>query len=310
LAAGPALADWVVTRVSQPARYAVDGRSWRPLAVGMEVPNHAWVHTGRSGRLVLRNGGEAIQFKPNTVAAISRRVERGRDTTTILQKFGSVLIIAEPRQHRTRAVETPFLAAVVRGTRFEVHVDSRSARVQVHEGVVGATHQALGLAVQLQAGQAVIADGQRQFRVQGGSGSRVERVAPRNPRVSAARAARGGFGAQGESDAERLRERRERQVRAAIRASREQNREDPDGHRGIRPDGQGDVEEGAFRNDERKDRGDGAKRKAAREREPESGPDRESDGSDRDGRERPDDDQTQPDAEQPEGRPVERPPSR
>ena len=60
-------------RVSQPASSALDGATWHVVRVGDVVADHAWLRTGRTGRLLLRRGSDVIQIKPNTVVAIAPR---------------------------------------------------------------------------------------------------------------------------------------------------------------------------------------------------------------------------------------------
>jgi FecR protein len=192
-AAPPAYADWIVARVSQPTTYATDGRSWRRLTLGMDVPNNAWIHTGRRGRLLLRRSNDLIQFKPNTVAAISSRIDNGHETTTIFEKFGSILIDVEPRSYRSHTVETPFLAATVKGTRFEMDVDLKGANLRVIQGVVEVTHRVRGERVDVITGQHVrtFASVDRPLSVRGrGPKQPVSRITPTEPPLKPARPSR------------------------------------------------------------------------------------------------------------------------
>ncbi|SIO42397.1 FecR family protein [Rhodovulum sp. ES.010] len=167
---GSAWADgWRVERVSPPARYTTDARSWNQVEPGMTLPNGSWIHTGRSGRLMLRRDQEIIQVKPNTVASIIER--RGRDglKTEIKQKFGRMLLDVETRPTKHTTVLTPYLAAVVKGTRFAIDVSRRGAAVSVERGVVETTDTGRGQRVDLRAGQAaeVPAQGRGSMSVMG-----------------------------------------------------------------------------------------------------------------------------------------------
>ncbi len=52
-------------------------------------------------------------------------------STTIVQQAGSILLEVEKRNVRHFEVETPYLAAVVKGTQFRVSVNAASTRIDV-----------------------------------------------------------------------------------------------------------------------------------------------------------------------------------
>lgn len=147
-------ADWVVGQVSQPARYTTDRETWRELGAGMAVPDASWIHTGPRGRLLLARAGETILFKPETMASIVSR-SGARPRTDIGQQFGSLVLEIEKRSTAHTTVHTPYLAAVVKGTRFEVAVGRNGARVNVEEGTVEVTDLGRGERVDVRVGQSV-----------------------------------------------------------------------------------------------------------------------------------------------------------
>ena len=93
------------------------------------------IRTGRSGRVLLTRGEETILISPNSVVALPEQQQDGL-STTIIQQAGSVLVHAEKRNVKHFQVETPYLAAVVKGTRFRVNVTERGGNVEVTEGRV------------------------------------------------------------------------------------------------------------------------------------------------------------------------------
>ncbi len=202
--ATPALAGWIVSKVSQPATFAVDGRTWRAVRQGMELPNHAWVHTGRRGRVILQRGADTIQFKPNSVAAVSVRNRGGNSETTVIQKFGSILLEVDPTMERDASVQTPYMAAIVKGTLFEVVVRMDGAELRVRRGLVEVIDLVDGFRVDVSAGQSVevaaVGDGPPIVRGRGPRSPVVAVdpppaiVAPARPAVPA-RADAGGAGA-------------------------------------------------------------------------------------------------------------------
>src|SRR5712672_3006355 len=83
----------------------------------------------------LKRGDETMLISPNSIIGIPAEPKNGL-TTTILQQAGSVLIEAEKRNVKHFEVETPYLAAVVKGTQFRVSVHKYGANVDVVRGQV------------------------------------------------------------------------------------------------------------------------------------------------------------------------------
>jgi len=93
------------------------------------------IETGTDGRVILVRGDETIIVSPSTSIALPEQNDTGM-ATTILQSFGTILLQVEKRASQHFEVETPFLAAVVKGTKFTVTVDQSGAAVHVVEGAV------------------------------------------------------------------------------------------------------------------------------------------------------------------------------
>jgi hypothetical protein len=92
------------------------------------------VRTGRNGRVLLVRGQESILVAPNSAITIPppKDGEADRQSTTILQQAGSILLQVEKRNVRNFNVETPYLVAAVKGTEFRVSLN----RVDVLQGSV------------------------------------------------------------------------------------------------------------------------------------------------------------------------------
>ena len=144
--------QWVASKVAQPASYTVDNKNWYKIKRGMTIPKRSWIHTGGRGRLILRRGEEMIMYRPNTLAYLRSSQANGRKTH-IQQQYGSLLLDLETRKHKHVTVKTPLLAAVVKGTRFEVVVGKKSAKVSVKRGVVGVISNSSGSSVDITSGQ-------------------------------------------------------------------------------------------------------------------------------------------------------------
>ena len=81
------------------------------------------IRTGRNGRVLLVRGEETILIAPNSVIGVPTEKKDGL-STTILQQAGSILLEVEKRNVKHFEVETPYLAAVVKGTQFSVTVNA------------------------------------------------------------------------------------------------------------------------------------------------------------------------------------------
>lgn len=130
----PAMADdWSVERTRGQAMQQVDG-GWVLLARGDIVPDNRLLKTGSDGRVGLRRGAESIEMGGDTQI----RVHDAGDAlmTTVIQDYGTVAVEAERRNVQHFSVQTPFLAAVVKGTRFTVTFEDDVAQVSVERGMV------------------------------------------------------------------------------------------------------------------------------------------------------------------------------
>ena len=137
----PALAngEWTAAKATNQVRYTLDNKTWLPLRKGMVVPNKVWISTGARGRLQLVRGTESIAFQPNTLASVVTRGTDQNRKTEVNQQVGEIVLEIEKRQKPHTTVQTPFLAAVVKGTRFTVKVGEANAAVAVDQGVVEVT---------------------------------------------------------------------------------------------------------------------------------------------------------------------------
>jgi FecR protein len=94
-----------------------------------------FVTTGGNGRAVLVRGEEYLVVAPNSRIRVADPAKSGA-MTQIIEHFGNVIYKIKKMTMPHFAVETPFLAAVVKGTTFSVTVTEKGASVQVVEGRV------------------------------------------------------------------------------------------------------------------------------------------------------------------------------
>lgn len=127
-----ALADWMVTRTSGSVWLISPDATNIVVVVGQILPDGWSLSTGSDGRAMLSRGVEAIALGPNSQLTLS---DNGPDTL-IIQPTGTITYDVEPRGVPHFSVETPILAAVVKGTRFVVSVQGGAGSVSVERGVV------------------------------------------------------------------------------------------------------------------------------------------------------------------------------
>ena len=127
--------EWVVERATKNVSVSADGTAWRDVTAGDAIPNAVWVRTGPRSRVILATGSERIMYRENTLAAISVSQPTGKKTK-VTQKRGSILLSVKKRRTQHTSVVTPHLAAVVKGTVFEVTVGRTQSRVHVDQGPV------------------------------------------------------------------------------------------------------------------------------------------------------------------------------
>ena len=102
---------------------------------GMALNAGDAVHTGASGRAVIVRGGEYVIVSPKSRVRITKS-EKAGGFTQIFQSIGSVMFKIKKKETPHFRVKTPYLAAVVKGTTFNVTVTQNGATVQVTEGRV------------------------------------------------------------------------------------------------------------------------------------------------------------------------------
>src|SRR5438874_806849 len=139
------------------------------------------IRTGRTGRVLLVRGEETILISPNSVIGLPAEKKEGL-STTIVQQAGSILLEVEKRNVKHFEVETPYLAAVVKGTHFSVTVSATSTSVDVRRGQVEVSDFKSGQIAQVMPGQVAtaFAHGKRGLSLSGsGTFNPIEQGKPR-----------------------------------------------------------------------------------------------------------------------------------
>jgi len=147
---------WSVSKASGEVWIAADGA--QPVSLNQDEtlkPGNT-IRTGRNGRVLLVRGEETILISPNSVVGLPAEKKEGL-STTIIQQAGSILLEVEKRNVKHFEVETPYLAAVVKGTQFSVTVGAGSTKVGVVRGQVEVSDFKTGQIAQVMPGQAATA---------------------------------------------------------------------------------------------------------------------------------------------------------
>lgn len=113
----------------------VGGPGVMPVALtrDRELPADAWIETA-SGRAVLVRGEETVLVEPNSRVQLPGDTVNGN--TQVLQNLGSAIYTIGKQKKPHFQVDTPYMAAVVKGTAFTVTVGAGNASVAVSEGLV------------------------------------------------------------------------------------------------------------------------------------------------------------------------------
>jgi hypothetical protein len=153
------------------------------------------IRTGRNGRAMLARGEERILISPNSAIGIPAAGQSDLPTT-IIQQAGSILLEVEKKNVQHFEVETPYLAAVVKGTTFRVTVSKTSAQVDVLDGRVQVSDFKSGQQIVLLPGQAAkaLVDGSAGLLLSGkGQFNPVEQGKPRASGLRALSVPKGGL---------------------------------------------------------------------------------------------------------------------
>lgn len=158
-AGGASAADdgvWSVSKSSGEVWLGANGAQQVSLGQEGRLKPGDTIRTGRNGRVLLVRGEETILISPNSVVGLPAEKKEGL-STTIIQQAGSILLEVEKRNVKHFEVETPYLAAVVKGTQFSVTVGAGSTKVGVVRGQVEVSDFKTGQIAQVMPGQSATA---------------------------------------------------------------------------------------------------------------------------------------------------------
>jgi hypothetical protein len=153
--ASAAQPEWRVTTREGVVRVTAPGGAPHDATQGESLDAGAVVTTGAESRAILQNGAQTITMAANSRMRIA---EDSTDAMTrILQDMGAILFQVDKRGAPHFRVETPLLAAVVKGTTFTVTAGGDGV-VHVAEGLVEVRAANGGAAVDVPGGKTVRID--------------------------------------------------------------------------------------------------------------------------------------------------------
>ena len=134
LAAGSAqAAEWRLTEVTGTVRIAVPGAEAAPARLNQVLPTGSSVTTTLGARASLDNGAQHIVVGPNSRMTVA---PDAGGFTRIAQDLGAIMFKVDKQKAPHFRVDTPLLAAIVKGTTFTVVVGPQADAVNVAEGLV------------------------------------------------------------------------------------------------------------------------------------------------------------------------------
>lgn len=137
-AAGTSEQNWVVTQLSGDARVIRPGLQSASLTVRAQLSPGDKLVTGPTGRATLVRGADYIVVAPRSEMRVPTAAQP-TGFTRVVQTLGTLLFKVQHTGVPHFAVDTPMLAAVVKGTTFTVTVDQQRSAIQVTQGVVQVT---------------------------------------------------------------------------------------------------------------------------------------------------------------------------
>lgn len=129
---------WIVTQLSGDARVLHSGLQPASLKVNSQVVSGDTLITGPTGRATLVRGADYIIIAPRSELRLPTTPE-ATGFTRVVEKLGTMLFKIQHTGIPHFAVDTPMLAAVVKGTTFSITVDQNRSAVQVIQGAVQVT---------------------------------------------------------------------------------------------------------------------------------------------------------------------------
>jgi hypothetical protein len=158
---------WTVASISGTAQFMPPAGDWRTLNKGQLVGIGQQIRTGDDGAVLLSRGDEAVTISPNS--RFEMRPADAGAMTKIYQALGTLMFKVQKQPSTHFEVQTPYLIAAVKGTRFTVSIDASGGAVHVTEGLVEVANAGGADKVLVRPGSTASVASQRGSRVQIGT---------------------------------------------------------------------------------------------------------------------------------------------
>jgi hypothetical protein len=154
-AADDALAPVVVEALQGDVSASVDNHPVS-LKIGSAVPLPVAVVVGKGGSLELHQGQTVIRAAENSRLEFPRSHDASETLDRVIQSSGNVLYSVAKRPVHKLQIGTPYLVAVIKGTQFNVSVQSDSVTLSLLEGRIEVRSSKSADIVQMESGQMAI----------------------------------------------------------------------------------------------------------------------------------------------------------
>ena len=126
-------AEWRLVDVAGSISIVAPGAAPAPARLNQIVPTGATVTTSAGARATLDNGAQHMVVGPNSRMTVA---PDAGGFTRVIQDLGAVMFQVDKQKVPHFRVDTPLLAAIVKGTTFTVVVEPQADAVNVAEGLV------------------------------------------------------------------------------------------------------------------------------------------------------------------------------
>ncbi|MEQ8178601.1 MAG: FecR domain-containing protein, partial [Amphiplicatus sp.] len=125
---------WTIAQSDGAVRVASSGAGMQPASLNAVLRPGDIITTGGDGYVVLRRGEQQIVVSANSRMSLPAEEQGG--FTRVVQELGTLMFKVDKRQVQHFEVNTPIVAAVVKGTTFTVTSGAMGDSVHVAEGLV------------------------------------------------------------------------------------------------------------------------------------------------------------------------------
>jgi hypothetical protein len=126
---------WIVVESHGPAEIRHDRGTWLPLVAGLAVAAPSEIRTGPAAEVLLERGNDRVHLMGQSYLELPPAAEDDA-MTRLVQWLGQAFFEVDHRPDPHFEVDTPYLAAIVKGTAFTVEVTRDDSAVAVTQGVV------------------------------------------------------------------------------------------------------------------------------------------------------------------------------